>query len=208
MRPLDPESYLGKRFGKWLVLSDVEKGRYPKVRCLCDCGEERVVSRVNILAGKSKGCRKCSGMGRQRNPSWRGYGDIPGYFWGILLKSAAARNLPVSITIQDLQALWEKHGGVCALSGMPISLVVQGRSRKGWTASVDRINSDVGYTVDNIQFVHKDVNLMKNHFREDYFINVCKKIAGVDGAAPEVLAENAALRDLLVKMVQPREAHG
>lgn len=204
MRPLDPDSYLGKRFGKWLVLSDVEKGRYPKLRCRCDCGEERIVARVNILAGKSRGCRKCSGMGGQYNPSWRGHGDIPGNFWGILLRGAAARDIPVSITIEDLQALWEKQGGVCALSGMPISL---GAKRNGWTASVDRIHSGAGYNAGNIQFVHKDVNLMKNHFREDYFISVCKKIAGLDDAAG-VREENAMLRDLLLKVVQPREAHG
>jgi hypothetical protein len=47
--------------------------------------------------------------------------------------------------------------------------------RKG-TASLDRIDSSRGYTADNIQWVHKHVNLMKRSFNEEYFINTCKQI--------------------------------
>jgi len=30
--------------------------------------------------------------------------------------------------------------------------------------------------LNNIQLVHKDVNLMKNHFNQDYFLEICEKI--------------------------------
>ena len=46
------------------------------------------------------------------------------------------------------------------------------------TASVDRIDPKRGYEEDNLQFVHKDVNLMKNRFDEPYFIEMCKLIVG------------------------------
>jgi len=34
-----------------------------------------------------------------------------------------------------------------------------------------------GYTVDNIQWVHRDINLMKQALDLDYFIEMCKKVA-------------------------------
>ena len=40
-------------------------------------------------------------------------------------------------------------------------------------ASLDRIDSSKGYVKDNIQWVHKDVQIMKNKFSEDYFKQIC-----------------------------------
>lgn len=43
--------------------------------------------------------------------------------------------------------------------------------------SVDRIDSNKGYTKDNIWIVHKDVNLIKQDYDIKYFISMCKAIA-------------------------------
>ena len=45
------------------------------------------------------------------------------------------------------------------------------------TASLDRIDSTRGYTVDNIQWIHKDLNRMKWNLPNDYFINICTLVA-------------------------------
>lgn len=44
------------------------------------------------------------------------------------------------------------------------------------TASIDRIDSSKGYTKDNIQWVHKNVNIMKMDQTMDQFLYICKKI--------------------------------
>ena len=41
------------------------------------------------------------------------------------------------------------------------------------TASVDRIDSSKGYIADNIQILHKDINVMKWDFTQDYFLHLC-----------------------------------
>jgi phosphoglycerate-specific signal transduction histidine kinase len=41
------------------------------------------------------------------------------------------------------------------------------------TASLDRIDSKLPYTYNNIQWIHKDINRMKNAYRQDYFIQLC-----------------------------------
>lgn len=61
----------------------------------------------------------------------------------------------------------------CALSDKSISF-------NDGTASVDRIDSKIGYVSNNIQIVHKDINIMKNAFDQDYFIDICKRIVACD----------------------------
>lgn len=45
------------------------------------------------------------------------------------------------------------------------------------TASLDRIDSSSGYGLENIQWLHKDINIMKNVHSQDYFLSLCKKVA-------------------------------
>jgi len=91
----------------------------------------------------------------------------------------------------DAWKMFEKQDSKCALSGMPIEFVTvnRRRDRSKQTASLDRIDSEGDYTIDNVQWVHKDVNRMKNVFDNDYFIEICKKIASnCSGGACEVAA--------------------
>lgn len=44
------------------------------------------------------------------------------------------------------------------------------------TASIDRIDSSNGYIEDNIQWVHKDVNMMKQKMTNIELIEMCKLI--------------------------------
>jgi hypothetical protein len=41
---------------------------------------------------------------------------------------------------------------------------------------LDRIDSSKGYTIDNVQWVHKIVNIMKHDVEEKEFFNWCKLI--------------------------------
>lgn len=116
---------------------------------------------------------KCRGRDGAKNPSWKGTRDIPHAYFTILKRGAAERGLTVNITIDDLQAEWERCGGVCAMTGLPINL--KGK-RRGQTASVDRIDPAHGYEPWNIQWVHKDVNLMRNRFDVGYFVDMCRLV--------------------------------
>lgn len=69
--------------------------------------------------------------------------------------------------------MYVKQDKKCALTGIPLSFE---RNEKGCSASIDRIDSNIEYHLENIQLVHKDINLMKNHFNEDYFIDMCEKV--------------------------------
>lgn len=69
-----------------------------------------------------------------------------------------------------------KQDKKCALSGI---LLKFGRSENVYetTASLDRIDNKKGYTENNVQWVFKDINVMKNIHDQEYFLLLCSKIA-------------------------------
>lgn len=111
----------------------------------------------------------------ENNSAWKGYKEIP-YSWFSRYFERKRKRKPMtgSISIQDVHEMWEKQNRKCALSGVDIGFAPTGNVH---TCSIDRIDSMKNYSIENIQLVHKDVNLMKNKFDNEYFIELCKKIA-------------------------------
>jgi hypothetical protein len=69
--------------------------------------------------------------------------------------------------------LFIRQNKKCALSGIDISIEFDGSG----TASLDRIDSLKHYTIDNVQWVHKDINKMKMDFPQESFIKMCKLVS-------------------------------
>ena len=93
-----------------------------------------------------------------------------------MLRGAASRNIQVSVTREDALKKIEQQEYRCALTGMPITFPKSSSSPERYTASLDRIDSDGGYSVGNIQWVHKDVNIMKGALPENYFLELCERV--------------------------------
>lgn len=71
--------------------------------------------------------------------------------------------------------LFLKQERKCALTDLLLTFEKQKRGEK--TASLDRIDSSKGYVNGNVQWVHKDINWMKNRFSQERFIEMCKLVA-------------------------------
>jgi hypothetical protein len=109
---------------------------------------------------------------------WAGYGSISGTLFGKAKQSAKKRNMDFDLTIVDLDNLHKKQNGKCALTGEILEFGTNFSKRAiDITASLDRIDSSKGYTVDNIQWVHKDLNMMKRNYDNDYFKYICYLVA-------------------------------
>jgi hypothetical protein len=62
-------------------------------------------------------------------------------------------------------------------SGTPIDFALSLRdSRDHQTASLDRIDNSIGYRINNLQWVHKKLNIMKNVMGNPEFIEWCKMV--------------------------------
>ena len=90
--------------------------------------------------------------------------------------SAAIRDIPFNVSLQYVGDLFEKQKGYCALTGQKLTLKKTLKDTTA-TASLDRKDSSKGYIQGNLQWVHKDVNRMKNNLKEETFVDLCKKVA-------------------------------
>ncbi|WP_302828322.1 AP2 domain-containing protein [Enterococcus raffinosus] len=52
-----------ERYGHLTVVEEITHNGYKKYRCLCDCGNETIVYRSNLLSGRTKSC----GCGNYKN---------------------------------------------------------------------------------------------------------------------------------------------
>ncbi len=109
-----------------------------------------------------------------KHGNWRGGKYVSRYFYTKAKQHAATRNLIWEITLDDLDALYERQEMKCVYTGWDL---VFGTTRQEQTASLDRRDSSLGYTTDNIQLVHKTVNQMKWNLPEEEFLRACKAVA-------------------------------
>lgn len=85
---------------------------------------------------------------------------------------ALTRDKEFKITYEEFIELYNKQNGLCALSGSAMKI-----DEDTFDMSMDRINSDLDYTLDNVQLVIKQVNYMKQSYTQEEFVNLCKLIA-------------------------------
>jgi len=146
--------------------------RYTK---LCSsCGKEQSYGRLDHFKAALKGDWKCKSCSNHNNTFKGRLGQMPITWFEVKRKGGLHRGLIWDLEPQDIVELYEQQSGLCALTGWPIEW-----SKKGLTAtvSIDRIDSSEGYVKGNVQLLHKDVNMAKQQYSQEYFIAMCQAIA-------------------------------
>lgn len=175
------EDHVGKTYNKWTVLSFSHSDKWAGFMwlCRCICGQERPVSAAKVVRGVTPSCITCS---RSEEPN----------IWPFAIsyiqkvrRGAVARDLVFEVSLQHLHDVLQAQEGLCALTGEP--LVFAAKHPTPQTASLDRIDSSLGYIEGNVQWLHKDVNKMKNDLSQERFLEICKKATDMTEAA-QVLA--------------------
>lgn len=87
--------------------------------------------------------------------------------------SALRRNHLWNLSHEQISELYRKQAGQCALTGLEMG----GDLSSPYRASLDRIDSDLGYEPGNVQFVCSVVNVMKNKLPEKLFVELCTKVS-------------------------------
>jgi hypothetical protein len=154
----------------YTIISEIKKdGKYQvKIRCIY-CGKEVIKYRSKLIDGTSKGC----GCGKSKKRTGGKY--ISGTYMTRLRAGARHRGHDISISVEDLESILIRQNFKCALTGRDLKFGYI--PREEYTLSVDRIDSDKGYTLDNIQIVHQMVNMCKQGYDQEEFIKMCKEIA-------------------------------
>ena len=120
-------------------------------------------------------CKECCTAGNQRsrakqNSTIEGRAKV---FLQNARKSAAKRQQEFAITVNDVVACWQEQNGICVYSGRKMTLDAGQLN----TVSIERINSDEGYTPKNTVLVCQAINRMKSDFEFDDFYNLCRDVA-------------------------------
>lgn len=183
------------------------RGHLKVVCTLCDTEH---LKRVDSLRNDSKKCRACSNKEKylenvkNKVIAYKGYstghqgtGDFTKTQLLRIKNGCDKRGIIWDSQYMNTENLWNlmlEQEHKCKLSGLPINLS-KGKSipmttdmanldYSGWNASLDRIDSSKGYTIGNVQWVHRHVNIMKNQYDQDYFISLCEKITNQANQQP------------------------
>ena len=169
---------IGRRFGQLLVtgFAGYAKGHKTIWLCKCDCGNEKIVRNDCLVKGTTKSCGCLLKLVGAKHKSWKGHGEISLSHWNKIIREAELRNLQVSITIEDAWKLFLKQSRKCALSGKEIDFG-KFKDDPNRTASLDRIDSSLGYAKGNVQWVSKEINIAKQTMSQDEFIEMCRTVA-------------------------------
>ena len=167
------EDITGQRFGRLIALEFVRLDRFGKAiwKVHCDCGREKEINASGMKAGIviSCGCYK-----RERMST--GYKDISGSYWRKVHKMALQRGYEFTITMEQAWDIFLKQEKKCALSGISLEMWPDNNKYYLQTASLDRIDSNVGYIPENLQWVHKRVNFLKRDYSEEELVYWCRLI--------------------------------
>lgn len=106
-------------------------------------------------------------------------GNWDRYFRKLLSLSKRSETL----TVEDLKGKLEAQDGKCALTGQTLTCKLV-RGKRQWTnASIDKIESSLGYLPSNIQLVCSAVNLFRGNLPVQDFIRWCNLVAEHNGPA-------------------------
>lgn len=173
----------GEIYNYWTVLEDkyykFKDQNHRHAKCRCKCGHENFIRIDSLIRNINKSCLKCSVFTKRK---WhKSVGDFSRSHYNEIKQQAKARKLNFNISQEFLWYLFLKQNKKCKISGLDITLsnklINNHADRINISASVDRINSNLGYTEDNVQWVHKYVNIMKGALSDETFISMCNIIS-------------------------------
>lgn len=141
------------------------------VKCVV-CGRLRNVRRrQHALHMSVKPCKRCSNRNNHPQGTFRG---IRISFFKKYKVGAEQRSKKWDLSIEEAADILERQNYRCALTGLP--LLASG-DFPNITASLDRKDNSLGYTASNVQWVHKDVNMMRGPLGINRFLELCCAVA-------------------------------
>lgn len=166
------EDHIGATYNNWTVarFSHITEGHKRQYWvCRCECGKEMTLIASHVVKGVTKRCGSCAKSHHSNK------GPVKSWLFGRTARNAEVRGIPFLITIEDVNNVWFAQDGQCALSKVP--LVLDNNKYPNTTASLDRIDSKIGYVTSNVWWIHKTLNNMKSDLDLDVFLYWCRVVA-------------------------------
>lgn len=133
------------------------------------CQSEFITTPAKVKSRHTKSCG-CASMGKRTGSKY-----FSGNFLNRCKSGAKQRNIEWLLTLDELDFMMEEQLFKCNLTGREL-IYGYTVNINDCTCSIDRIDSDKPYTIDNIQIVHKNVNMCKQSLSQTDFIELCKEV--------------------------------
>lgn len=182
---LKTSELIGKRFGKLTVVSFSHLKtfpygkRSPYFNVICDCGVNKQIQRNNLFNEKMKtiscGCHKRE-LTRIRHSKTRTIENTIKNFYTIYKREEKKSIKGFDLTIEDFQNLVSQNCHYCK-SEPPIRECASKIGVPILCNGIDRVNSDLGYILENCVLCCSTCNYMKHILKVQNFKDHIAKIA-------------------------------
>lgn len=186
------EERIGKKYHQLLIVSishsSKSKNR-PYVNTICDCGKEKVIGLDNILR-KAKPTKSCGCLGRINLKSF--INTQPNYLaefnrWVKQSTGPKRRDIETTLTLED----WIKLvSDCCYFCGQEPNQPMHNSylfNKNG----IDRLNSDIGYHLDNCVTACKQCNYAKQSVPAADFLAWIERVHNYQATPPQSAQDSA-----------------
>lgn len=155
------------------------------VEVLCVCGTKKYLGFANLKRNTTKSCgcltKQLMRDAKLGGRTYKDYKYFAPYFLRQIKKGCnRGRKIEFNLTINDLDRLYEKQNGLCYYSGQKLILpdftLGVRYPESNFNVSVDRINSNLSYCIDNCVLCTVELNVMKMDLPIDKFIDLCSMV--------------------------------
>ncbi len=177
---------VGKRYGRWTVLTT----RYDRslrkrfLLCRCECGTEREVMKGNMKTGGSKSCgclrRELASVAFRKLPIKE---SVANQHYQRYKRAAEVTGREFSLDKDQFHLASSGRCFYCGQEAQEFQTKSMGsKVPSGYRANgLDRVNSSIGYTIDNVVACCFRCNMAKSDMLQSEFIGMCLNVARVHG---------------------------
>lgn len=163
--------------------TDRRSGKSVIWECLCNCGKVHYVPIGMLRNGNTKSCGCLnSDRTRERMTKYTVYDAAMLQHYRNYRQGAKARDIVFDLSFDQFRNIVLQE---CFYCGTAENIMLINIQREGSAINVngiDRLNSDLGYIIDNCVAACSFCNLAKRDMLADRFIDLCKRIAAKHNA--------------------------
>lgn len=163
---------VGTQSKNWTITGNTKMSKSQNLlyEVQCTCGNHRWMTASEFHnPGKSNMCQKCAGVLRgEKRHLEDSYEELYQTKYYKMKKQAERRHYKFSLTKEYLWNLYLQQNKTCAITGDPLPNLSK--------ASLDRIDSSIGYIEGNVQWVSKQANLSKHVMSMTELYEFCRKV--------------------------------
>lgn len=165
------EGLIGKQFRLWTVISVVMESNLKQgghfFNCQCSCGAMAVISGTNLRHGRTSRCNRCK---LRIGDGEAAFNHVYGYYQ----KNAKKRALSFELSKDEFRKITTSN---CYYTNLPPSLIHKTPGCEYIYNGIDRLDNNIGYTINNSVSCNPSINRMKMGLPYSEFIDLCNLVA-------------------------------